>query len=214
MITDTENTTIAVAEKTCNKCGHTKPIDDFPFRDRANNLRRAECSRCVADYQSEYRGGKRKQDLKQYVTDLATDPTDPAHFGAPTRTEAVLTAMLTRFGGLERFANDWFEFIRLAVAAGKHHVAQRSIEAIIRLIELTDRSKAVQEGDPDDKTDEELEEYLRDMMIRQLWRQPEIAAVIIEELGGTVELPPEPLAEEELRAVGENVRERVPGLLG
>lgn len=211
MLTDTPDTTIAVAEKTCNKCGRSKPVNDFPFRDRANNVRRTECSRCFADYQTEYRAGKRRQELKQYVTDLATDVTDPAHFGAVTRTEAVVTAMLTRFGGLERFADDWYQFMRLAIQAGKHHVVQRSFEALIRLVELTDRGKEGQENSPDQMTDEELDQSIANLMIKQLWKQPEIAAVIIEELGGSVELPAQPCAEEDLETVGENVRQRLPG---
>lgn len=203
---------IAVAEKTCGQCGHTRPIEQFRYRDRGKDLRHTSCNQCFARYQRENRAGKRGQDLKHYVTDLATDVTDPQHFGAVTRTEAVLTAMLTRFGGLERFANDWFEFLRLAIAAGKHHVAQRSIEAILRLIELTDRGKEGQEKSADDKTDEELHDYIVHMFVREIWNQPQIAVVVLEELGWKLKPPDELPPETTLETVRENVEQRLPGL--
>ena len=211
IVTDTENA-IALAEKTCSQCGHTKPIEQFRYRDRGKDLRHTSCNQCFARYQRENRAGKRGQELRSYVTDLATDVTDPQHFGAVTRTEAVLTAMLTRFGGLERFANDWFEFLRLAIAAGKHHVVQRSIEAIIRLIELADRGKEDQEKSTDDMDDEELEESMTKAVVRVIWDHPDAAVVILEELGWRLDPPEEPMEEEAFPSVCENVEQRLPGL--
>jgi len=117
---------LAATEKTCGTCGRTRPIDEFRFRDQARGLRHTTCNTCFAGYHRGYRDTKRRRELKTYVDELATDPSNPRSFGALSRAEVVLRAMLKRFGGLERFADDWFSFIKVAMVAGKHHVVQRS----------------------------------------------------------------------------------------
>lgn len=34
--------------KICSKCHIEKPIDDFAFRNKSKNTRRAECKECIA----------------------------------------------------------------------------------------------------------------------------------------------------------------------
>lgn len=34
--------------KICSKCNIEKPIDEFAFRNKLKNIRRAECKECIA----------------------------------------------------------------------------------------------------------------------------------------------------------------------
>jgi hypothetical protein len=207
---DGSESTIAETTSYCNMCRKWKPIDEFRFRNREKNERHPQCNACLAGYQRGYRDNKRKRQLKKYVDELATDPSDPGSLGAKTRTDAVLKAMLLRFGGLERFADDWFQFLRVAAVAGKHHVLQRSFEALLRLMELADRSQQdSQKREP--ATDEELREFIIRELVHNVWREPDVGIVALEALGFKVEPPDEPLPAESLDAACDVVRQR-PGL--
>ncbi len=170
------------------------------------------CNTCWAEYHRRYRDTKRRGELKSYVEELATDPSDPRSFGAKTRTEAVVRAMLTRFGGLERFADDWFQFLKLATMAGKHHVVQRSFEAMLRLLEVVDRSQPDPCHQFDNMSREELGEFMTREFVHRIWREPDIGIVPLEALGFKVEPPEELPPVESLSAVCDAVRQRLPGL--
>lgn len=120
--------------------------------------------------------------------------------------------MLKRLGGLERFADDWFSFIRVAIVAGKHHVVQRSFEAMLRLMELVDRNQPNQGEQISNMRNDEIREFMTKEFVQQIYREPEIGIVPLEVLGFTVERPNEPPPVESLAAVREAVRQRLPGL--
>lgn len=47
--------------KTCNKCGETKPLDDFPKRKDSPDGRRAECQQCYSKRQAKWRNENREK---------------------------------------------------------------------------------------------------------------------------------------------------------
>lgn len=204
------DSTLAATEKTCGTCGRTQPIGEFRFRDQAKGLRHTTCNTCFAGYHRGYRDTKRRRELKTYVDELATDPSNPRSYGALSRAEVVLRAMLKRFGGLERFADDWFSFIRVAIVAGKHHVVQRR-KAMLRLMELVDRNQPNQGDQIRNMREDELREFMTREFVHKIYREPEVGIVPLEVLGFKVERPDEPPVES-LPAVCEAVRQRLPGL--
>jgi len=203
---------LAVTQKTCGTCGRTKPIEEFRFRDQAKGARHSMCNTCWAGYHRDYRTERRNQKLKDYVEKLATDASSPESFGARTRAEAVLRAMLARFGGLERFADDWFEFIVLAGASGKFQVVQRSLEAILRLIEVVDRDEKGQGEHSGHMSVEEMQESLVKSLVTAVWKDPDVGVLVLEELGWKLEPPAETVGADAVRGVCQRVKERKPGL--
>jgi hypothetical protein len=102
--------------------------------------------------------------------------------------------------------------MRLAMQAGKHHVVQRSFEAILRLIELLDRDKEGDEKPLDEMDEEELHESMTRTVVRIIFDRPDAGVAILEELGWKLEPPDEPLEEAALPSVCEAVDARLPGL--
>lgn len=204
-------TAMAVAEKTCTKCGLTKPVADFRVPDK-NGVRHPHCNACLAAYHRNYRAGNRKQKLQDWVQEMATDPANPRNVGARTRTEAVLRAMLSRFGGLDQFSRDWFEFLRLAHMAGKHHVVLRSFEALLRLMETVDATEQAVRAPLESLSDEQLRDRLDQSVIELIWAKPQIGVVVLEELGWKLEPPSEVVSRDAMPALVERVMQRLPGL--
>ena len=51
--------------KICIKCNQEKPIEDFPFRNRAAGIRRSNCKKCHSEYMK-----NRYQEKKQIIQEL------------------------------------------------------------------------------------------------------------------------------------------------
>ena len=190
MTPETESNTELVTTKTCGSCGLTKPIERFRFKNRAEGRRHSECNVCAASQKNRRLAGKRTRNLTNTVQELAGDSCDPSKYGATTRIEVVVRAMIDRFGGLEQFAEEWTAFLRLAQISGKHHLIQRSFEVLLRLLEVVDRTKA-QQPDFDGMDDEQLEDAMSNHTAQFLWSHPSIAVLLLEEQGWKLEPPSE-----------------------
>jgi hypothetical protein len=151
----TPDSNLAVQTKTCTQCGKEQPVDEFRLQRREKGIRHPQCNTCFNAYHRQRTAKNRNRDLTQYVQGLATDPGNPASYGVATRTEAVVKTMLTRFGGLEKFADQWFQFLKLANMAGKHHIVQRSFEAMLKLMHVVDTCAGERQKSLDAMNDEE-----------------------------------------------------------
>jgi hypothetical protein len=199
--------------KICSKCGYERPIGRFRFQNKEKGIRHPACNDCQSAYLRERRGSSRKRELKQHLESIATDPSNPATFGAVTRTEAIVKTMLTRFGGLEKFADQWFQFLKLANMAGKHHIVQRSFEAMLRLMHFVDANQAPLHDSLDRMTGEQLDTFIDERMVERLWSRPEAAAVVLEKLGWTLVPPDEEVRRECLGTLVGEIQERLTEML-
>lgn len=50
--------------KTCTGCKEIKPVEEFAFRNKAKNIRRANCKKCIKKYDS-IRYVKNRQDIRE-----------------------------------------------------------------------------------------------------------------------------------------------------
>ena len=205
--------TEVIGTKVCRGCGQPKPLDQFRFQRRDQNRRHPRCNECFAAYMRQRTTRLRERAIKGQIEELATDMSNPASFGATTRSEAIVKAMLTRFGGLEKFADEWFRFLRLAHLAGKHHVVQRSFEGMLRLMSVLDTHQNTRSKSLDEMTDRELQAFITQAFVERLWANPEIGVAVLERMGWTL-TPPD--ASKQLAfegsAVGD-VQRRLMGLL-
>ena len=209
----TQDNGLAVQTKTCTQCGREQPIDEFRFQHREKGARHPQCNTCFAAYHRQRTAKNRKRDLKRQVDTLATDPGNPASFGVATRSEAVVKSMLVRFGGLERFADDWFKFLKLAHLAGKHHIVQRSFEAMLKLLNLVDVNHENRQKSLDAMTEGELKSFVNELLIERIWGNPEVAVVVLERLGWELKPPTEEVSRKELGTVVRDIQQRLIGLL-
>ena len=125
-----------------------------------------------------------------------------------------MRAMLSRWGGLRRFADDWFALLQVANVAGKHHIIQRSFEAMLRLMELADRSEGDRRKLYDTMSNKELEEFLVREIVNQIWKQPDIAVVVLEKMGWTLLPPDVPPSTAAIEPTCAEIRQRFPGVFG
>lgn len=52
--------------KTCIECKETKPLDDFPWKSKANNKKHSRCKICSTAYNREYyKNGEREKQIKR-----------------------------------------------------------------------------------------------------------------------------------------------------
>ena len=190
---DPGTSTLTVAERLCNSCGRSKPIQEFRFKNRATGLRHGECNGCAAAQRRGSRTGKRRQEIQKYL-EQASDASDPRNYGCTTRTEAIVRAMMMRFGGLDQFVGFWFEFIQHARDSGKEHLVQRSLETMAHFIGATDKNQSAQRS-AGEMPNEQARGLIMEHVVRAIFEDPDLAAQILGELGWRVEPPEDPTEE-------------------
>lgn len=208
IMSESDGSVLSGVLRTCSTCGVSRPEAEFRFRDREHQQRHSQCNACFAAYQRERRGDRRRLQLQGYVDELASELDGATSQGARSRTEAVLKIMLEKFGGLEAFAMNWFDFLKLASLSGKHHLIQRSFEAMLRMMELADREdkESQSQAATSQLTHEQLQEFLENQLARMLFQQPDIAVVVLEKFGWQCEPPVEPLSPVALSAASTDLQ--------
>ena len=63
--------------KICSKCGQQKSVEEFAFRNKAKNIRRAECKACVRSGDKvRYQDPKRKAEIRENAARRRQELTD------------------------------------------------------------------------------------------------------------------------------------------
>ncbi|MCO6458601.1 MAG: hypothetical protein J5I93_25115 [Pirellulaceae bacterium] len=182
--------TIAPAEKICSGCGRLLPLRLFRFRKRELNDRHAECGSCHNERMKRRTAKTRQTDLNQLLMDVNRN----GGLRRYRRVEALATAAIARFGGLDRLVRLWREVTEQAHDQGKPHVAVRSLEALGHLLTVAAKSQEAAAQETRDElaqmSDAELHEAELRAVRLAIREQPELAVAAALELGWTV-VPPE-----------------------
>ncbi|MCO6458562.1 MAG: hypothetical protein J5I93_24920 [Pirellulaceae bacterium] len=146
--------------------------------------------RCTNDRRNHRLAQVRHRDLNEVWQDVNRNGSLKRY----RRVEALATAAIARFGGLDRLVRLWREVTEQAHEQGKPHVAVRSLEALGHLLTVAAKSQeaAAQEAREElaRMSDEELHEVELRAVRLAIQEQPELAVAAAVELGWTV-IPPE-----------------------
>lgn len=158
--------------RTCNKCGEPFPLEEFRRRRKGGTEREGDCRDC-------HNKALRRRRDRHRVRRLRLDVRCLCSAGErPDKIRAIVTAMLSRFGGVHRLTELWYSSLQLAAEhrPGSAYAVQ-SMQAILRMLTLLESQEREQNA------------------------QRELPAEFIDQLRGVVRDDPKGLAEQ-LRAMG------------
>lgn len=178
--------TAVEAEKICSACGRLLPVRLFRVRCRASGVRHNECGRCHNDQRNRRAARKRQKDLSQLLQDVNRNGSLRRY----PKVEALATAAIARFGGLDRLVRLWRQVTEQAHEQGKPHVAVRSLEALGHLLTVAARSEQIAAQETREALAQMSDQELREAELRAvklaIWEQPELAVAAAVELGWVV----------------------------
>ena len=162
-------------ERVCTQCQRTKPVTNFRRVRTGSERRRNQCNDCNTRYMRRFRANKRLNRLRRGITPISWSSARPRDI------ELAITMMIKSFGGLARFCCEWKLAIEDATQNGDHKFALQSFSAIARLTAIC--SSLNQESDLADLSDNELSDYLSDVLVQQMASQPDRAVTMFKEMG-------------------------------
>lgn len=155
--------------KLCSTCGQRRPIDDFRRRYRGRDDRQGECRDCHNQRARDLRAKKRTRDLRGVAAAMNRR-------SAGRRAAAFSRAILGRFGGLERFVDDWSRELQLAAAQRPGSPAVLKCYLLIAQgLEIATAPEP--RPDPSQMTDEELVTEMMSSVAPALLDDPELATI-------------------------------------
>jgi hypothetical protein len=140
----------------CSTCGQAKPIAEFRRRSHDRDRRHNQCRECFALYMRLYRARRQVQAVDRFADQLQ-------RMKDLRQVSVLCCGMLAKFGGLEGFCSKWKALIDAkAVTDPGHPFVLKSLQTIVRLIELADTNRP--EPNLATLSDEELHQEIRSIL--------------------------------------------------
>jgi hypothetical protein len=105
--------------KTCGCCGELKPLEQFRRRYADSDRRHSQCDECAAAYARERRAAQFDRELLHFASEFRQ------RLDRPTKLEALVEGIMSKFGGTDRFVKRLFNAVEAAEQSNRPHVATR-----------------------------------------------------------------------------------------
>ena len=171
--------TTATETRTCRTCCRELPITDFRWN-HTGKSRHKQCRQCFVEYHRQWRTARRKKDVHGFAQKVIKESSR----GSPLA--PLVTKMIRRFGGLDRFVDVWMECIHAARAAGKWHLITRHYRALIAVMQAAEKLKQSVTA----MKDEDLSETIRAETTQLISERPELILWAATQLDGWTVIPP------------------------
>jgi len=136
--------------KICSSCGQLCPLSEFRRRVAGEHQRHTECRRCYNASMRERRQSLRANELARSIGRLSRRSI------RPSEVELIASAMMQRFGGLQRFSAEWkFAIDEAASDSVQLRFKLNSMLALVKIFEVA--SKRVPAQTVESLSDDELE---------------------------------------------------------
>ena len=137
--------------RVCNKCGREQPLTAFRLRYKNGTARHSCCNVCRNLHERWKRLRKHHRELSKGLTLVIRGP-------STDRVTAAVSAMIRRFGGLNKFVETWWDHFQRAATEryGAGFIA-KTFNAVFRMIDVADQIRRESQASAEDMTDEDLE---------------------------------------------------------